>query len=659
MCKKVLLGFYKESIEPYIKTLEEFEEHGFEVQIFDNIVDKDLKKINLENILDNILEGNLNKNNVNIISNIEELILNLYNKYSLCYNSFIFDNSIFNNNNINIEKYNTYNYASNLYSFKQWKCDFDYSILKDTNIDYFNILGVKNFISSVKEIFENRNELSKYYESICNKAIRANEYITNLDEKHKQEIEKLFINTFNNKDVWYKIYMGSFLINTFKTKDYGDNLLNEILESNEIDKHNKFFIMYQLISKRFTNIQISKSLDVSKIDKIYDMVFDEFKNSVGEFKFIPKKERNEELIVVFISQFLRIEHGPTKTALDRCYALSKYLNKKVVLINTKELITCKGMLPMYNSNFGNIIEEYSNYTTLEYKDIKISYYQPKCYMPDENECINILNFIKKEKPYLILNIGGYSITADLAAQIIPMGTISTSGNYSISKNKGQFFIMGRKPVESDYQYIAKQGHSKDDIIECPFTFELKPQEHEYTREKFGIPKDKFVIAIIGARLDREIDEEFLYVLDKLASNEYFILTIGNYNISRDIDEKYLNLKDNFKTLGFQSDILACVDLIDLYINPKRQGGGTSAVECMFKGKPALSLKYGDVSMIVDEQFLCEDYEQIIDLSIRCKENKRFYAEMSEKAKIKAVDLMDTKKYFVEMYYNIINSPIFK
>lgn len=659
MDNKVLICFYDNTVEPYINRLQKFEDQGFKVYVFDNIKDESLKEFDLENILNNTLGKNYQKESVNIVSNIEDLLIKLFIKYSLEYNSFIFDNSISNNNyKINIEKYNTYNYASNLYSFKEWKCNFEYSILKDTNIGYFNILGVENFINSVKELFENRNDFFNYYESICNKAIKANEYIVTLDEKHKQEIEKLFVNTFNSRDILYKIYMGSFLINAFKTKDYGDNLLNEVLESKEIDKNNKFFIIYQLISKRFTDIQISRSLDDNKMDKLYDVVFDEFKNAVEELKFIPKEERNEELVVVFISQFLRMEHGPTKTALDRCYVLSKYLNKKLILINTKELITSKGAVPIYNSTCGNVIEEYSNHNKLQYKDIEIGYYQPKCAMPNENECRNILNFIKEEKPYLLLNIGGHSITADLAAQMIPMATISTSGNYSISISKSRFFIMGRKPRDSDYEYILNKGYTKHAIIECPFTFELKPQEHNHTREQFRIPKEKKVIAIIGARLDTEIDDEFLGVLDKLAIENYFIVTIGGYNFNEEMGKKYTNLKNNYMGLGFQNDILACIDLIDLYVNPRRQGGGTSAVECMFKGKPALSLNYGDVSMIVDKHFLCDTYEDMVKLAIKCKCDRDFYNEMSQKAKIKAEDMMDTKKYFVKMYNDIINSPIF-
>lgn len=188
---------------------------------------------------------------------------------------------------------------------------------------------------------------------------------------------------------------------------------------------------------------------------------------------------------------------------------------------------------------------------------------------------------------------------------------------------------------------------------------MKPQEHKYTRKMFDIPKDKFVVTIIGARLEREIDEVLLKYLDILTQNGCYILTIGPYDLSNKMKEKYSNLANNFKGLGFQNDILACIDLTDIYVNPRRQGGGGSAVECMYKGRPALSLKYGDVSALVDKEFLEDTYDGIIKKVLMCKENIEYYNMLKKRAKIKAEDLMNSKKYFIQAYNDIINSSIFK
>ena len=660
MRRKILFGIYEDSIEPYMDALQNFDNNNYEVHIFDNVDNETLKNLDLKLVLDNSLEGSYNLSDINIISNIEEFIVNLFKEHSFEYNSFIYDNTLAKGESCSKFGEKAYvNCNFNLYAVNDWNTDLMYTKADEKNLYEICEEKINNYISSAEEMSISMNNIVTYYDNVNKKSNLIKKYVNNACEKERNNIENIIKNKITTKDDLFKIYINSFLFYTFKKKEYSDYIINEALNSSKLDKNNRFFIMYQLIAKGFPDSSLSANIHSSKVDSIYDKVFDEFKEKTTGLTFIPKKKRNKDLIFVFISQILGLNHGPTKTVLDRCYSLIKYLKKTVILINTRELVTDKGIMALDDITFGNFIYEYNNLEKFKYKDICIPFYQPNCQMPDENECQDIVNLVRKYKPYMIYNIGGYSITADLCAQIVPMATISTSGNYSISKNKGTFFIMGRKPEQLDYDIIAKEGHPKESIIESKFTFDLKKQTHNYTRMDFGIPEDKFVLTFIGGRLQNEADEKFIKVLDKLAKKGCFIISIGGYDVSEELIKKYPIFYENFKDLGYQDDILACIDLVDLYLNPVRQGGGTSAVECMFKEKPALSLKVGDVSMLLDESMLVDNYDEMIEVTLKCKEDKEFYDVMSKKAKEKATDLMDTKKYFTEAHNKIINSPIFK
>lgn len=660
MDNKVMLCFYEGAIQADNEVLNNFDADGFVVHSFDNIDVETLEEINLENIIEDVLGENYPKNNINIISNIETLIVDLFKRYSWDYNSFIYDNSS-SSAKYTANVKDMYNYNFNLFAINEWSREINYNILEDRNVDKFYISKLENFMESAKNVcIDTRAFFREYCLDLENKSDIIRDCIINyLDDFEKEKVELIIQKECHRENDIYVLYMASFALYTFKRKIYGDKVLELTLTSKSIDKNNKFFIMYQLISKSFTNSEIEKSIDSAMLDEIYEKAFYGFKEVVGKNKFIPKKYRDKDLVFVFVSQFITLEHGPTKTALDRCYSLMKYMNKRVILINTKELITAKGAIPINNATAGKVVDEYDTLDKFKYKDIEIPFYQPSCSMPDENEIKNILDLVSKYKPYLIINIGGNSITADLCSEIVPMATISTSGNYSIGRRKGQFFVMGRKATESDYSYIAERGYKKEAIIESLFTFAFKEQEHIYHRKDFGIPEDKFIITIVGGRLQQEVDEEFISMLDKVASKGCYVVSIGGFDIPEDLAKGYPTFANNFKDLGFQKDILACVDLVDLYLNPKRQGGGTSAVECMYKGKPAISLKNGDVSMLLGKEGLVDDYDQMIELVDKCKNDKDFYNEMSEKAKLKAADLMDTKKYFKKMYYDIVRSPLFK
>ena len=61
---------------------------------------------------------------------------------------------------------------------------------------------------------------------------------------------------------------------------------------------------------------------------------------------IIKHVKNKDLVIILTSQFLSMNHGPTKTALDRAYILQKYYGKKVFLINTAEMRGMAGEMPV-------------------------------------------------------------------------------------------------------------------------------------------------------------------------------------------------------------------------------------------------------------------------------------------------------------------------
>lgn len=57
--------------------------------------------------------------------------------------------------------------------------------------------------------------------------------------------------------------------------------------------------------------------------QLYMQLFHTFKESLGlkERKYFSWQERNNNLIFIFSAQVLGMAHAPTKTLLDRCYAL--------------------------------------------------------------------------------------------------------------------------------------------------------------------------------------------------------------------------------------------------------------------------------------------------------------------------------------------------
>ena len=79
---------------------------------------------------------------------------------------------------------------------------------------------------------------------------------------------------------------------------------------------------------------------------------------------------------------------------------------------------------------------------------------------------------------------------------------------------------------------------------------------------------------------------------------------------------------------------------DLYVNPKRLGGGFSIAECFQVGKPGVTIDYGDVAAAAGPDFLVKDYAEMLEVIKRYTEDKEFYQMQVAKGKQRLQVLLD-------------------
>lgn len=105
------------------------------------------------------------------------------------------------------------------------------------------------------------------------------------------------------------------------------------------------------------------------------------------------------------------------------------------------------------------------------------------------------------------------------------------------------------------------------------------------------------------------------------------------------------------------DALAVIECCDLYVNPKRSGGGSSASEALYKGIPVVTLPNGDVSIAAGSEFWVKDYPKMQDTIMKYVVDKKFYREMSGVAKKRAEKLLDSEHGFGDVMQEILSQKI--
>ncbi len=512
-------------------------------------------------------------------------------------------------------------------------------------------MGFGNEVANVLQVL--RNEKQVYRDYLPDEAIRAGQLLVqqtsglwaDVLEKVIAMIRAELPQDYPHAAVWWY----SVLIGMDKNKDIFLEFVRYVRKNQQAFSVNtRYFLFYQLISLSFRYRELDGE-SKKELWRFYQEIIDEYAEYMPADLLEPLtvQERNKNVVVVITEQFIAIQHGPTKTALDRCKALMTQLGKEVLLINDAEVLSQVGQIPFWGAMSGNYDPEKRFESVQEWKGVKVPYYQCENYMPDFTEVKNLLLKIRMLAPEKIIAIGKGGILANLASRIVPMLTIGLCPS-DLEYTTGQYQALGRKLTEADIELLKDLGYTEHHVIESIFTSSLKPQVEHITRSELGIPDDKFVIIIVGARLDSEVTSEFMGMLESVLNADMYVAFLGEFHQYNNYVSAFPKLKEQSAYLGFCADILSRLEVCDLYVNPIRKGGGTSSVESMFKGIPVVSVDYGDVAVNAGSEFCVKDYNEMQEMILRYYNDKNFYNKMSRYAKERADVLLDTDREFVRI-----------
>lgn len=492
-----------------------------------------------------------------------------------------------------------------------------------------NCENIEEFTSFLYELdrldIKSDRFLVRYWNCFCEILLYELEYTIN--------VERCF---------YYKLAIYSILMVLSRNATYTNKYLLEVLRSNKVKTGNMYFVWYQLKRMSLKKLIVSDKKSNLLKDELYEKIYNGYLLELDKFLVkIPLEERNKDLVMVLTIQFLDETHAPTKTVIERTNTLKK-IGKEVVIVNTTEQYIIKGYLPMYNTGFGRVIGEYDNIHQVQIMDNRFSFMQMPENSPMEYRMQVLSELLKKYKPYYILSIGTGSILADLCGNIVPCASMALAFS-TLPKTKNKMKILGRKLSEEEKELYANEDI---DIIESRFTFELKPQKNKFSRKEKGLPDGRFLLVVVGIRLEFEIDGNFMSMLSDVCSKGCYVVFAGVMDNYNSLVEEYPVVSANSSFIGYCDDILALMEICDLYVNPQRLGGGFSVIEAFSKGKPGVYLKSGDVYTAGGEDFAVSDFNEMSVQILKYKNDKDYYNKMSGLAK-KRAEFMTSSKEAIE------------
>lgn len=567
-----------------------------------------------------------------------------------------------NKNEKNIEKIQKIFHFENKFLITEF-INFNYKIIKLDDSSYDKNITLNSVFSNLdnhlfkhaKYILESidnpNNNLTSSLSKIKNILNRLNE----LEQKKFIIHFKFLINNITNDTI--KNYLNSFLVNlNFFSSDMFNSLIDDITNDQSLASNTKYFLFWQYLRLDFIK-PLENKINQEYLWDLYKNIYNNYKNLFSNFKFICKEERNENLIFLFTGQFLGELHAPTKLLLERAYHLKKDFNKEILIINTSELLTKKAEIPFYENTFANKIDSYSNINQISYRDIEIPFYQSNIDMPDENEILNILSIVQEYKPYFILNIGSGNLTADLCSNLVTTVSFPTTTNLNISESS--IHISRTEVIEKNLILLKNLNINSDSVIVSPLGKSNISSKINYSKKDFNLPDDKFLICIVGTRLENELNNKFLDILDEITKYNVHISFIGRLETYSTICNKYLNLKKFSNFLGYQEYLFDIIKLFDLFVNPPRTGGGSGIYSLMYS-IPIVTLNYGDIHTNSNGFFSVNSYSEMKERIVKNILDQQYYKEQCKLAKqIFDSKQLDIKEEVKNLLLKIESNKFFK
>lgn len=444
----------------------------------------------------------------------------------------------------------------------------------------------------------------------------SNEKLKNIYEKFTYEekacIHSLFREQFETNG---SLLMLSYLVNIVEIDDFCQDIAYHV-SSGEFDCFTQSMLEIQLIS--FGNIPYSQMRNIHRKSIAY------FSRDLKcEFPYIPFEKRNKNRIVIITEQLLGSRHAPTAMTLRTVYILQKKLGYEVLLLTCTSNKLISPWLWFITKAFNAANEQ--GYKELNYQGEELSVYQYPMSLCSLEDYKQMLSQIYDWNPLFVLNMGVNNPIADLPQKFTTVVERAMVTTAPISE--ADILVRNvRQSKELEAEYEAELSpHQTQIFMDRKFPAIIEESEKTYTRRELELPENKFLITVVGNRLNSEIDEPFIQLMNNIlqSNNQIDIVIIGR------ADDIWKQLKNEMPEnrihyLGYCRDLLAVYGILDLYLNPKRQGGGWSSTIALKAGLPIVTLPECDVSHSVGESFIVPDYQNMLNTVIRYSTDTAFY-----------------------------------
>jgi glycosyltransferase involved in cell wall biosynthesis len=228
--------------------------------------------------------------------------------------------------------------------------------------------------------------------------------------------------------------------------------------------------------------------------------------------------------------------------------------------------------------------------------------------------------------------------------------------YPVSDAQILMKLVKKDEAESSASDIIEFKPYNQLVINDRLQFRVEPPKKLETRAMYGISDEVFLLVIIGNRLQSDLTAEFRAILKSIfdLDKKVELLLIGNYPEYQTYFKEEI-FCGRIHHIGYHTHLTEVLGIGDLFLNPPRSGGGTSALMALYCGVPVVTLPEGDVAGNVGADYTCRDVPDMIATIKRYLTDREFYETQKQTGLENMRKLTDPVRYLKDKFDTIIEA----
>ena len=457
-----------------------------------------------------------------------------------------------------------------------------------------------------------------------------------LDFQTRREYLEVIKEIFGDNVQIYMMLL-SFLLEKEDKQEVID-AIDTCMEENAFDYIEYLSYIIQYEANLFVrDIEYDKKKHWISKQKQLDRATSVLRNALYEqIEWLPFDKRNNKKVIMFVSPLLSERHAPTYKMINLYSIMNKLgYDITVISINTADIALattkCLKNTYTYNSLYSQTGGFCQQMAGVSVKGIHLEF-TPENILHSTNL---LLDVVKECNPLFCIEFGADDFLIDFCREITDI--ISFPMTTTTPANNAKIYLSVRKDVPQKWKaelppqkQVLFVDYRDNIMVECP-------EEKKTFLEK----NNNIMAVIVGNRLDDEVSEEFVEMLENVLEQieELIIVFVGECKkLERRISER--KYQDRFIFTGLVLNLGELTSGCDIYINTPRVGGASSARMAIKAGIPVITLPECDVAFNVGSDFCVSSISEMGERLIRYCRDKDYYRAHCEQISTKYIDKDD-------------------